>query len=186
MALQATFRQLTVCLHQLHDGLNMLHVTMGDTPHNDESALADGLENAVIDMIGTLHDARKSAMQARRSTDYPVDLDRARRALTVCQERFHRVVQLFTSELVSYEKLTELARLGSERRAWHPWTSMVKLGIEQCQDPIEQTTRALAACWEELAERLGTVNISMHATNIGQKIAVPKSEAKDLEIEGVG
>lgn len=185
MALEATFRQLTVSLHKLHDELNTLHVTMGDTPHNDESALADGFENAVLDMIGTLHGARKSAVQACKAADYPIDLDRARRALSICQERFHRVEQLFSSELVSYEKLTELARLGSERRAWIPWASTVKLGIEQCREPIEQTSRALAACWGELAERLGMVNISMHATNVGQQITSPKSKVNDLEVEGV-
>lgn len=185
MALEATFRQLTVSLHKLHDGLNALHVTMGDTPHNDVSALADGLENAVLDMMGTLHEARRSAVQARKAIGYPVDLERARRALTLCQERFHRVEQLFATELVSYEKLTELARLGSERRAWIPWTSTVKLGIEQCRQPIEQTSRALAACWGELAERLGMVNITMRATNVGQQISLSKSSAEDREIEGV-
>ena len=62
MALEATFRELSVSLHRLHDGLNALHLTMGDTPHDNESALADGLENAVLDMIGTLHEARTSAV----------------------------------------------------------------------------------------------------------------------------
>jgi len=185
MALEVTFRQLTVCLHKLHDVLNTLHVTMGDTPRNDESALADGLENAVLDMIGTLHEARKSAAQARKAADYPIDLDRVRRALTNCQEHFHRVGQMFASELVSYEKLSELARLGNERRAWIPWASTVKLGIEQCREPIELISRALAACWGELAERLGMVNISMTANNIGQQIEMPKTKVKDVEVEGV-
>lgn len=185
MALETVFRELSLSLHRLHDSLNALHATTGDTPPRDESALADGLENAVLDMVGTLHEARKAAMQARKAVGHPTNLDSARRALTTCQERFHRLEQLFASELVSYEKLKELARLSSERRAWIPWASTVKVGIEQCREPLEQTSRALAACWEELAERLGMVNISMQATTVGQQITVPKAKEVDLEVEGV-
>ena len=185
MALEATFRDLSVCLHQLHDGLNELQVTLGDKPPRDEAALADGLESAVLDLMGTLHEARKAALNARRAVGHPVDLDRARRALTICQERFHRIEQQFASDLVSYEKLKELARLGNERRAWLPWASTVKQGIEQCRQPIELTSTALAACWQELAERLGTTNITMQATNVGQQIKMPASVTADLEAEGV-
>lgn len=185
MALETVFRELSLSLHRLHDSLNALHATTGDTPPRDESALADGLQNAVLDMMGTLHEARKAAMQARKAVGHPANLDSARHALTTCQERFHRLDQLFASELVSYEKLKELARLGSERRAWIPWASTVKVGIEQCREPLEQTSRALVACWEELAERLGMVNISMQATTVGQQITVPKAQVEDLEVEGV-
>ena len=185
MALEATFRDLSVCLHQLHDGLNELQVTLVDKPPRDEAALADGLESAVLDLMGTLHEARKASLNARRAVGHPVDLDRARRALTFCQERFHRIEQQFASDLVSYEKLKELARLGNERRAWLPWASMVKQGIEQCRQPIELTSTALAACWQELAERLGTTNITMQATNVGQQIKMPASVTADLEAEGV-
>lgn len=185
MALEATFRDLSVCLHQLHDALNELQVTLGDKPIDDESAVADDIETKVLDAMGTLHEARKAALNARRAVGHPVDLDRARRALTLCQERFHRIEQQFASDLVSYEKLKELDRLGNERRAWLPWSNTVKQGIEQCRQPLEQTSAALAACWQELAERLGTMSISMQATNVGQQITVPRSRAADLEVEGV-
>lgn len=52
MALEATFRDLSVCLHHLHDALNALQVTLGDKPPDGESALADGVETAVLDMMG--------------------------------------------------------------------------------------------------------------------------------------
>jgi hypothetical protein len=185
VALEATFRGLSVCLHHLHDALNELQVTLGDKPPDDESALADGLETAVLDLMGALHEARKAALNARRAVGHPVDLDRARRSLTLCQERFHRIEQQFASDLVSYEKLKELARLGNERRAWLPWASTVKQGIELCRPPLEQTSAALASCWQELAERLGTMNISMQATNVGQQIKMPASVVADLEAEGV-
>jgi hypothetical protein len=185
VALEATFRELSVCLHHLHDALNELQVTLGDKPPDDESALADGVETTVLDMMGTLHEARKAALNARKAVGLPINMDQARRALAICQERFHRIEQQFASDLVSYEKLKELERLGNERRAWLPWSSTVKQGIEQCRQPLAQTSAALAGCWQELAERLGTMNISMQATNVGQKITVPRSRTEDLEAEGV-
>jgi hypothetical protein len=185
VALEATFRDLSVCLHHLHDALHALQVTLGDKPPEDESAVADGVETVVLDVMGTLHEAQKAALDARKAVSHPLDLDRARRALTICQERFHRIEQQFAADLSSYDKLKELARLGSARRAWLPWSSTVKQGIEQCQPSLEQTSAALAACWQELAERLGTVNISMQATNVGQQITVPRSRIEDLEAEGV-
>jgi hypothetical protein len=185
VALEATFRGLSVCLHHLHDALNELQVTLGDKPVDDESALADGVETAVLDMMGKLHEAREGALKARKAVGHPVDLDQARRALTVCQDRFQRIEQQFASDLVSYERLKELERLGNERRAWLPWSKTVKQGIEQCREPLAQTSAALALCWQELAERLGTMSISMQATNVGQQIKMPRSRAEDLETEGV-
>lgn len=179
MALEATFRDLSVCLHRLHDALNALQVTLGDTPADDESALADGVENSVLAMMGTLHEARRAALNARRAVGHPVDLDRARRSLTLCQQRFHQIEQQFASDLVSYEKLKELARFGNERRSWLPWASAAKQGIEQCRPPLEQTSAALARCWQELAERAGTTSISVRNAIVGQKIVARDIRAKD-------
>ncbi len=81
---------------------------------------------------------------------------------------------------MSYENLKELARLGSERRAWLPWANTVKFGIDQCRPALEQTSKALAACWQELAERLGMVSVSVQT--IGQQI---KMQAKTLDPEHV-
>lgn len=185
MALETTFRELTVSLHHLHDALNDLYVTLGDKPPEDESALADGFEAVILDLMGTLHETRRAALQARKAVGHPPDLDRARRMLATCQQRFHQFEQQFASDLVSYEKLKELARLATERRAWVPWSNTVKQGIELCREPLQQASATLASCWQELAERLGTVNISMQATNVGQQITVPRSVSRDLEVEGV-
>jgi hypothetical protein len=182
VALEATFRALPLSLHQLHEALNELEVTLGDKPPYDESALADDLESAVMDLMGTLHETRKAALNAQRALAPPHDLDRARRALTLCQERFHRLEKQFASGLVSYEKLKELARLSNERREWLPWANTVRQGIEQCRHPLERTSKALAACWEELAERLGMVSVSVQT--IGQQIKMPAG-AKTLETEPI-
>jgi hypothetical protein len=184
VALEATFRELSVSLQRLHDALNALEITLGDKPPHDESAVADGVETVVLDMVGTLHEARQAALNARKAIGHPVDLDLARRALTDCQERFHAIEQQFATGLVSYDQLKELTRLGKERRAWLPWSNAIKQGIEACRHPLEQTSAALAACWLELAERLGTMSISMRATNIGQQILPSRSMAAEVEAEG--
>jgi hypothetical protein len=178
VALEATFQNLTLCLHHLHDALNALQVTLGDKPVNDESALADGIETVVLDLMGTLHETRTAALQARKAIGHPLDLDLARRSMVLCQERFHRMEQQFAAELASYEKLKELARLASARRIWLAWSSTVRRGIEECQPHLEQASTALAACWQEMVEHSGTTSISVRTT--GQKIIARKSMDEDL------
>jgi len=185
MALEATFRQLSVSLHKLHDALSGLQVTVGDTPANDEVALVDGLENTVLDMMGTLHEIRKVALEAQKAVTHPTDLDSARHDLTQCQERFHSMEQQFAADLASYENLNHLAQLAKARRPWIPWTRAFSQGIEQCRGPFDEASRALSGCWQELAEHLGNVNISMKATNVGQQITVAKPKVEDWEVEGV-
>ena len=183
MALEATFRELQVSLHKLHDALNGLQVGFGDKPLNDGAALADGLENAALDAMGVLQEARKAALNARAAVGSPVDLDRAWRALTICQERFHSIEKQFSEDLLSYEKLRELERLGSKRGGeWLPWASSTKKGIDDCRQPLEEASLSLGRCWQEIAEHAGATSVSVRTTNIGQKI-ISKPSATDLEHE---
>ena len=183
MALEATFRNLSVCLDALIDALNTLHITVGDKPQNLELALVDALENALLDIMGELHEARKAAQTARKAVSQRPDLDRARRALSACQQRFHQIQREYSRNLVSYQKLKELVRLGEKGREWRSWADSTHQGTEQCRQPMEQASHALATCWQELAERLGTVNLSVNT--VGQQITIPESRAKSLEPEGV-
>lgn len=185
MALESTFRDLSLCLHHLHDALNALQITVGDKPPNDESAVADGLEAAVLDMMGNLHEARKAALRGKKAVGHPADLELARRSITRCQESFHRIEQQFASDLVSYEKLKKLARLGTERKQWHSWSSAVKQGIEQCRQPLEDVSRTVARCWQEIAEHAGATSVSVRNTSIGQRIVARSSEESAVEVERI-
>jgi hypothetical protein len=181
MALEATFRQLNRQLKKLQDNLVALRLTVSeDKPLNGESALADQLEDSVLDAMGFLEECLKESGLALKAARYPVDLDRARCALTVCQERFHQAERRFAAELVSYEKLRDLASLGGKRGgAWFSWGNTVKHGLEQCRSPMEAVSSALAGCWQEIAERVGTTSVSVRTTNIGQKIVARSSELED-------
>lgn len=177
MALEAKFRELIQELGKVQDTLVALRLTVvEDKPAKGDAALVDRLGDVILDMMGFLDEALRAARSARKRTGNQLDFNAARRGLTVCQERVHRVGQQYAVELVSYESLKDLASLGHQRRGeWIPWTTSVKQGIEQCREPLDASTKALAACWQEIAERVGTTNISVQATNIGQRI-VARSE----------
>jgi hypothetical protein len=142
VALGATFRGLSVCLHHLHDALNALLVTLGEKTPADDSALADGIETVVLDMMGTLHEARTAAVNARKAVGHPVHLDRARRALTTCQERFHRIEQQFASDLTS----PEAQRVGETRGRAASVVALVKRGEagDSAMPPAPGTSRRSA------------------------------------------
>ena len=181
MALEATFRELSIQLRKLSDTLLALRLTVGeDKPLKGEAALVDSLEDAILDLMGLLDECLKAARAAQKAVGYPLDLDAARRALAKLQGSFHRIEQQFSADLVSYEKLTDLANLGNERRGeWIPWTGSVKHGLEQCRQPLDGASKALAACWQEIAERVGMTSISVQATNIGQKVVTQPSEVEE-------
>jgi hypothetical protein len=104
-----------------------------------------------------------------------VDIDRARHALTGCQEKFQRVEQAFSAKLVSYESMKDLTRFGRERRGeWRSWVAAVKQGIERCRPPLQGAAEALVDCWKEIAERVGMTSVSVCTTSIGQNIAIPE------------
>lgn len=178
MALDATFRQLTTSLQRLHDVVNALQITLEDKPQNDEAAVADDLADKALEVLGFVHEAQQAALRARQALKSPPDMDQARTSLTLCQERFHKIGQNYAMNLVSYEKLKELMRVGERGKEWAGWSSGTKQGIEQCRVPLESADEALAACWQELAERLGTMSISVRSTNIGQHIAASKLVAE--------
>jgi hypothetical protein len=187
MPLEATFQQLSSELRKLHDTLVAVRLTVvEDKPVRGEAALVDHLEDTILDIMGALDEALKGARAAQKAVGNVTDLNAARRALTLCQERFHRIERQFAAELVSYERLNDLAGLGSERRGeWLPWSNSVKDGIEQCRQPLDGVSKALAACWQEIAERVGMTSVSVQATNIGQKIVSKMEDGAEMAGQAV-
>ncbi len=183
MALEATFRQLTTCFHELYEFVKHLHISMEDKLDENGPAVALDLSDLTLKMMGFIHDAETSAVKAGHALRHPPDMDQARRRLTVCQDKFHLIEEEYAANLLSYNKLRELARVGGRSKEWGVWAAHAKQDIEQCRELLEKTSKALAACWQELAERLGMLSISV--TTVGQKIHVPKSGLKDFDAEGV-
>jgi hypothetical protein len=187
VALEATFRELHTRLMNLQDNLLALRLTVAeDKPLKGEAALVDQFEDSILDAMGLLDECLHSSRAAQKAVGLPLNMDQARRALTTCQNRFHLAAQRYSEELISYEKLRDLASLGKTRgREWASWAGSVKHGLEQCRQPIDAVGKALAACWQEIAERIGTTSISVQATNIGQQITTDASGSRAFEGEGV-
>jgi hypothetical protein len=185
--LEATFQELFTELRKLQDTLVAVRLTVvEDKPVRGAAALVDHLEDTILDMMGLLEEALKAARLAQKAVGTRTDLNGGRRALTVCQNRFHRIEQQFAAELISYEKLKDLTSLGSERRGeWLPWSNSVKEGIEQCRQPLDGVSKSLAACWQEIAERVGMTSVSVQTTNIGQKIISKLEDGAELAHERV-
>jgi hypothetical protein len=186
VALEAIFRQLVKQIQGLHEALHYLNLAVGDQPEDDGAMLADDLDEVVLNLIGVVHEARRAALNASKAVTHPLDLDAARRALTACQERFHHIEQEFVSKVIAYDKLRALAVLAGERRGeWPHWAGITKERIEDCRAPLEAVSVALAACWQELAERVGMTSITVQATNIGQKIGKEALESAEVLHDGV-
>jgi hypothetical protein len=173
MALEATFRELAKCIHILDEFVNTLHVSMDYRPGDDGAAVAYDVADITLKMGGYIHEAKSAAARGRQALRHPPDMDKARRALAVCQQQFHLIEQEYTASLLSYTTLTGLSRIRDRGNTWAAWADGTKQDIEDCRELLKRVSKALAACWQEFAERLGMMSVSVQTTNIGQRIAAP-------------
>jgi hypothetical protein len=187
VALEATFQALSSELRKLRDTLIALRLTVvEDKPLAGEAALVDHFEDTILDVMGLLEESLRRARVAQKAIESAADFNSVRRALAACQERFHAIEQRFSSDLLSYDKLKDLTGLGASRKGeWIPWAKSVRQGIEECRAPLDAANKALAACWQEIAERVGMTSVSVQTTNIGQKILARPVATGDLVSEGI-
>jgi hypothetical protein len=170
VALQKSFRALRGQLQELQELLESLNTTVEeDRPRRKDVVVASSLSDAVLAVRGILEESCAAADEACEAVADTLDLDRARRALITCQERFHRFAAEFSHDLASCERMTDLASVARERgRDWASWVKVVKQCLAQCEALVEEGREALFLCWQELAERLGTASVSVRNTSIGQ------------------
>ena len=170
MALQKSFRDLCTRLQELQEVLEAVNTTVEeDRPRRKDVVVASRLADAVLAVRGILEESRTAADEACEAVGHPLDMDRARRALTTCQQQFHRFAAEFSHDLASYEQMADLASVAHERgRDWASWVKVVKQGLGQGQALVEEGREALFLCWQDLAERLGTASVSVQNTSIGQ------------------
>lgn len=169
MALDATFDHLCLQLQTLREGLTGLRTTVvEDKPLHGDVVLVDAFGDAAEDLLGWLEEAQIAAAEAGEAVRQPTDLDTARRALTLCQERYNRIAHRFSSDLVLYERIGELVRLGRVRGGeWRGWSRGVREALDWCRPPIFDTNEALFACWREIVERAAAPTLAVQATVVG-------------------
>ncbi len=179
MTLETTFRDLHIRLQELHEVLHGMRVTVvEDRPLTGDVVLVDVFGDAVDDLLGWLAEALAAAADCRQAARHPISMGALCCALTTCQESFSRIAQRFTSDVTHYRRMAELTRLGRERGGeWRAWTRSVTQAVDACRQPLDETGLALVRCWQVIAERIGTMSVSVQATNIGQQLAVPDRAA---------
>lgn len=177
MALEKTFRALCVSVRRLSDRIAELRLTVvEDRPQKNDASLVDNFEYAVEDMGGWVRDMLQNSKTAQQAVAHPLDLDRARRELSACQDYLKRVQRAFFQDLVCWERINELTLFGNERGGeWKGWVLTLRRGAEHCRQPLEEISAALAACWEELAERIGMTSVTVQ-TNIAPAAVHQMSE----------
>jgi DNA-binding transcriptional regulator YiaG len=166
--------------------LQSLRITaVEDRPLDGGVLLVERLSDDSEDLFGWAAEGLSAALEAQQAVGAVLDLNRARRALTMSQERFGRLSDEFL-DFTSFERITELIRFGRKHRGeWRAWIKSVKDGSSQCEAPMREVRDALAITWEELAERLGTTSVSVQTTNIGQQIATGGAEIKESPRSGL-
>lgn len=177
MTLEATFRELYIRLQELHDAVLGVRVTVvEDRPLQGDVVLVDVLGDAADDLLGWLSEALAAAAEGRQAAAHPIKIDTLCRTLTTCQDGFSRMSHRFTSDVTHHRRMAELARLGRERGGeWRAWTRGVTQALDACQEPQYEAGQALVRCWQAIAERIGTMSVSVQATAVGQHVAVPTS-----------
>jgi hypothetical protein len=186
MGRETAFRELFTQLSKVGETLEALRCLLPDDPLNTEVALVQHLRESVDTLSGWLDDCFEQSKAAREDAGQSADMTRSRRALNLCQASFDQAQHTFAEELSSYEKLREIMALGARRKGvWLVWSRNVKRDLDGCRYELDQTRKALTACWQALAEQAGTTNISVQATNVGQQITAGRTELRDFEIEDV-
>ena len=185
MALDAAFRELCAQLHTLREALTSLRTTaVEDKPLRGDVVLVDAFGDAADNLLGWLEEALLAAREAEQAVARPTDLDQARRALTICQERFNRIAHRFAADLFLYERIAELVRLGRARGGeWRAWATSVREALDWCRQPLFEVNEALFRCWQELVERVGTPSLTVHATVSSRR--TPAAQSGTSVAEGI-
>ena len=135
MALENTFRTLQIELQRLREALEELSTTVDeDKPARDNIVVAARLGDSVLGVRGILEEALTAAGEAARAVTPPMDTQWARRALSACQDQFHRFTRQFSWDLVCYERIDDLMSVARERgRHWSAWVTVVRQALDQCR-----------------------------------------------------
>jgi hypothetical protein len=186
MAMESTFRELYRQLKSSREALDALRCLLPDDPLNTEVALVQHLRESVDGVSGWLDDCLEQSQAARAALEQASDTNASRKALTRCQASFDEAERVSSEELLSYEKLREVVRLGGRRKGvWLIWSQNIKRDLESCCYELKLTRRALTACWQELAEHAGMASVSFPAHDVGQRMVATASAIGKMEVEGV-
>ena len=194
MGLETAFQLLCQQLGLLKEAMDELQLNLsGDYyPESRSPEKRDGdlgrehaplpvqqLADKVSELEGAIEEARHAASNAWRASRHPRNLDEVQLALIVIQRCLNKVLKTFLFEVVAYDSIQILVRMGRRQGGkWPQWVSLLKTVIEGCREPLHGSIHAASVCWEELIEKQSAKAISFRATNIGQQITTLQNAEK--------
>jgi hypothetical protein len=187
--LEAAGNELDACLARLEQHCdNLVWAVEAQPSRRLDHAVVDHFEQAAADMAVAVKEAR-AALAAVWPADERAEVTNMRRALAACHVCCNRAWGCFYRELASYEWRRALQELHPRGRAHASWATGVDDALAPCQQPIDDVSRALLACWEALVEHAGRISITAHATGISAEqltLAPAHSGARKAKQAGSG
>jgi hypothetical protein len=185
MAIEQAFAELGHHVRTLQEALEALGTTVDeDRPTRDDVVVSSRLSDDLLAARGLLAEVLTASGDACQAVAYPLDGDRARRALTACQRQFQQFAYAFSFELTGWDRLDDLTSVGRERGpGWLDWVTVVKQGLEQSRMLSAEVGNALFLCWQELAERIAATTISIRNTSIGQQVSAAELQESEMTRE---
>jgi hypothetical protein len=185
VALEAALELLVKHLGMLHGIVHDLDINAGDIGETQSARLADDVSESVTELSGLCQESLTFATEARDASDQPFDPNKLRKSLAESQQQFHKLSRSLFSNLLSYERISELVQFGRERRRWLGWVNSVRQGLERCRPAVEVVDDAYFQCWQEIAERVTSGPVAVHTTNIGQQITTEALASRETVHEGI-
>ena len=185
MILEAAFDKLCSDLRKLRGILHDCNVNVEDKPESESVRLVDDVSDEITELFGLSEESLSAAENARRTAGPQFDPNQMRRSLASSQKQFHNLSRNLCSNLLSYERISQLVQFGREHRIWRGWVDSVRQGLETCRPGVEAVEEAYFQCWQEIAERVTTSPVSLHTTNIGQQISAAALESAEAVREGI-
>jgi hypothetical protein len=144
-------------------------------PFHDH-ALVRQLRSALENSQGWLESARTAAKTAVEACAVPARIDVATAALVEAHRSVIRLDAEFHDALDAPERVSELwARRREGSDAWRAWAGQTLREIDGIRQHLEPLHRGLLECWEDLAERARSTNVSVQAINSPTIVPWPSS-----------
>lgn len=146
MTLSNAFALFDARLENLAREVRRTGLALEDVPDGDEPAVVDALRAH----LGTLDEQLRSAGEARASEGRSVA-----EVAADCQQCINRMSRCLHGELMTFDNLAEVSRVGAERGgAWRRWTAVVVEALERSAAALADAADALLSCWREIADRI--------------------------------
>ena len=183
MALDKIVAQLAGQLESLRVALEALGFPLlEDKSRTDDVALSAYSADALTEATDLLRQAIPATKRAGQAAKHPANLDGVRIALATCQEKVGELERRFRDGLMSFENIEALSTLRRRGGQWEKWAEAVVTGLQESQERLRLVNETILLCWQEIAERAGTV--SVRASAIGKKV-VNIGEAKTTAGDGM-